>query len=167
MPSPRQGMEVLERIYIFKPMSNSRRPPSVNLCGIAARPKQDGLTLSRRSALIGSAAVLAACTEPKNPSMPRLVHHSLASLPTTTLPWLALRDHFIATVGANAGKGARMGPLLLLADATFAPRSRFPLHPHHEMEILSVVIEGSLSHHGDQAHGTTLGPRSRAAHLCT
>jgi hypothetical protein len=28
------------------------------------------------------------------------------------------------------------------------------------MEILSIVIDGTLSHHGDQAHGTTLGPRS-------
>ncbi|GHG90913.1 pirin family protein [Comamonas sp. JC664] len=53
-----------------------------------------------------------------------------------------------------------MGPVLVLADATFAPRSRFPLHPHRDMEILSVVIDGALSHHGDQAHGGVLGPRS-------
>ena len=92
--------------------------------------------------------------------MPELVHRPLASLPTTTLPWLSLRDHFVATVGARAGEGQRMGPLLVLADATFAPRSRFPLHPHREMEILSIVIDGELSHHGDQAHGETLRPRS-------
>lgn len=92
--------------------------------------------------------------------MPRLVHRPVATLPETRLPWLVLRDHFVATVGAHAGTGRPLGPLLVLADATFAPHSRFPLHPHEEMEILSIVVEGQLSHHGDQAHGATLGPRS-------
>ncbi|MCP3098482.1 pirin family protein [Myxococcus sp. K15C18031901] len=92
--------------------------------------------------------------------MHHLVHRPIDSLPTTTLSWLSLRDHFVATVGARAGEGRNLGPALVLADATFAPRSRFPLHPHRDMEILSVVLEGSLSHHGDQAHGGVLGPRS-------
>ncbi|UYI13432.1 MULTISPECIES: pirin family protein [Myxococcus] len=92
--------------------------------------------------------------------MPHLVHRTIESLPTTTLQWLSLRDHFVATVGPRAGEGRRMGPVLVLADATFAPHSRFPIHPHREMDILSVVVDGSLSHHGDQAHGVTLGPRS-------
>lgn len=91
--------------------------------------------------------------------MPQLVHRPASSLPQTTLPWLTLRDHFVATVGEHAGKGRRLGPLLVLADATFAPHSRFPLHPHREMEILSYVIDGELSHHGDQANGATLRPR--------
>ncbi|MBL8917120.1 MAG: pirin family protein [Archangium sp.] len=52
-----------------------------------------------------------------------------------------------------------MGPLLVLADATFAPKSRFPLHPHRDMEILSVVLEGEMSHAGDGANGMTVKPR--------
>jgi redox-sensitive bicupin YhaK (pirin superfamily) len=71
-----------------------------------------------------------------------------------------LRDHFVATVGPSAGQGRPLASLLVLADATFAPHSRFPLHPHQEMEILSIVIDGTLSHHGDQANGASLGPRS-------
>jgi quercetin 2,3-dioxygenase len=102
------------------------------------------------------AVVASAC---RKPPMPSVRHRPLASLPTTTLPWLSLRDHFIATVGPAAGQGTRLGPLLVLADATFAPRSRFPLHPHQEIEILSIVIDGDLSHHGDQAHGATLSER--------
>lgn len=95
--------------------------------------------------------------------MPHFIHRPLASMPETVLPWLSLRDHFVATVGRNAGSGRPLGPLLVLADATFAPRSRFPLHPHQEMEILSIVLDGELSHHGDQAHGSTL--RAREAQL--
>lgn len=91
--------------------------------------------------------------------MATLVHRSLHSLPTTTLPWLSLRDHFVATVGPHSGQGQPMGPLLVLADATLAPHSRFALHPHRDMEILSVVIEGALSHHGDQEHGAVLAAR--------
>lgn len=85
---------------------------------------------------------------------------ALDSLPTTTLPWLTLRDHFVATVGPRSGEGAPLGPLRVLADATFAPRSRFPLHPHRDVEILSIVVDGELSHHGDQAHGATMPARS-------
>lgn len=91
--------------------------------------------------------------------MPAIRLKSATSLPSTVLPWLSLRDHFIATVGPSAGQGARFGPMLVMADATFSPRSRFPLHPHREVEILSIVIDGELSHHGDQAHGVTLKAR--------
>ncbi|MCU0701742.1 MAG: pirin family protein [Myxococcaceae bacterium] len=87
----------------------------------------------------------------------------VSSLPATTLPWLSLKDHFVATVGPSAGQGQPLGPLLVLADATFAPRSRFPLHGHREMEILSVVVEGELSHHGDQADGSVV--KARGAQL--
>lgn len=91
--------------------------------------------------------------------MTHLEKQPLERLSTTELPWLKIRDHFIATVGARSGTGRRLGPLLVLADATFAPRSRFPMHPHKDMEILSIVLEGELSHHGDQAHGGIVRPR--------
>jgi redox-sensitive bicupin YhaK (pirin superfamily) len=82
-----------------------------------------------------------------------------SGLPETSLPWLSLRDHFVATVGDHAGEGRPLGPLLVLADATFAPHSRFPLHAHRDMEILSLVLEGTLTHHGDQSDGAALPPR--------
>ncbi|MDP1922541.1 MAG: pirin family protein [Myxococcales bacterium] len=116
------------------------------------------MSSSRRDLLRCATVALVASACRKKP-MPDVRHRPLASLPTTTLPWLSLRDHFIATVGPSAGQGSRLGPLLVLADATFAPRSRFPLHPHQEIEILSIVIEGDLSHHGDQAHGAMLKKR--------
>ncbi len=111
----------------------------------------------RRTALLGLAAL--SCTSPRKPAVTPIRPRPLASLPTTSLPWLTLRDHFVATVGPSAGQGHPLGPLLVLADATFAPHSRFPLHPHQEMEILSVVLEGDMSHHGDGANGSVVRPR--------
>jgi redox-sensitive bicupin YhaK (pirin superfamily) len=106
-------------------------------------------------------------TEPSMPAAPSAIRpprsavsvRPARALPVTTLPWLTLRDHFVATVGEQAGKGQPLGALLVMADATFSAGSRFPLHGHREMEIVSVVVDGVLSHHGDQAHGATLGPR--------
>ena len=94
-----------------------------------------------------------------NTKAAHLRRRALSELPVTQLPWLSLRDHFIATVGAHAGQGQPLGDLLVLADATFAAGSRFPLHPHKEVEILSIVLDGKLSHHGDQAHGATVATR--------
>lgn len=69
-----------------------------------------------------------------------------ASLPRTDVGWVSMTDHFVATVGEHAGQGKPLGHLLVLADATFAPRSSFPLHPHQDMEILSLVLHGTLTH---------------------
>ena len=112
----------------------------------------------QRRAVILSGLVGLSCTSPRRP-VASINPRPLATLPTTTLPWLTLRDHFVATVGPSAGQGKPLGPLLVLADATFSPRSRFPLHPHRDMEILSVVLEGDMSHHGDGANGSVVRPR--------
>lgn len=92
--------------------------------------------------------------------MPAVLHRPLATLERTQLAWLSLRDHFVATVGPRSGHGSPLRALRVLADATFAPRSRFALHPHRDAEIVSIVLTGELSHHGDQAHGTRLTARS-------
>lgn len=91
--------------------------------------------------------------------MSQMRRREAQSLPPTTLPWLRIRDHFVATVGERSGQGERLGPLLVLADATFAPRSRFPLHPHRDMEIVTVVVDGEVSHHGNQAHDNVVPAR--------
>lgn len=82
------------------------------------------------------------------------------TLPSTDIGWLQLRDHFVATVGEHSGSGQPFGPLLVLADATFAAHSAFPIHPHREVEILSIVLSGHLSHRGDLADGTIMPARS-------
>jgi quercetin 2,3-dioxygenase len=46
-----------------------------------------------------------------------------------------------------------MGPLVVMADATIAPKSSFPMHPHQDIEVLSWVVSGTLRHKDD--HGGT------------
>lgn len=70
-----------------------------------------------------------------------------SSLPLTNLAWVSMTDHFVATVGAAAGQGSPWKNVLVLADATFAPHSRFPMHAHQDMEIVSLVLAGTLTHH--------------------
>jgi len=38
------------------------------------------------------------------------------------------------------------GPLRVFNDDTVAPKSGFPMHPHSEMEIVSVVLKGEITH---------------------
>lgn len=69
-----------------------------------------------------------------------------ANLPAINLGWLSLRDHFIATVGPHSGQGKELNDLLVLADAKIQAKSRFPEHPHRDMEILTWVAQGTLQH---------------------
>lgn len=69
-----------------------------------------------------------------------------ANLPEMNLGWLSLKDHFIATVGPHSGQGKELKDLLVIADAKIQPKSRFPEHPHRDMEILTWVAEGTLQH---------------------
>lgn len=69
-----------------------------------------------------------------------------SQLPEMNLGWLSLKDHFIATVGPYSGRGEQLKNLLVLADAKIQPKSRFPDHPHNDMEILTWVVHGKLQH---------------------
>ncbi len=44
------------------------------------------------------------------------------------------------------------GPLRVFNDDTLRPRNGFPMHPHREMEIVTVVLSGSLEHEDNQGH---------------
>jgi redox-sensitive bicupin YhaK (pirin superfamily) len=49
---------------------------------------------------------------------------------------------------------ARMGfgPLRVFNDDTVWPRHGFPMHPHRDMEIVTVVLAGTLEHEDNQGH---------------
>lgn len=77
---------------------------------------------------------------------PSIEIRQYTNLPEMNLGWLSLRDHFIATVGPHSGQGKELNNLLVLADAKIQAKSRFPDHPHSDMEILTWVAQGTLQH---------------------
>ncbi|HEV8308424.1 MAG TPA: pirin family protein [Methylomirabilota bacterium] len=46
----------------------------------------------------------------------------------------------------------QFGPLRVFNDDTVKPRSGFPMHPHRDMEIVTVVLAGTLEHEDNQGH---------------
>jgi redox-sensitive bicupin YhaK (pirin superfamily) len=59
--------------------------------------------------------------------------------------WLKARHH-ISFVNRGADEPERWGTLCAWNDDEIAPDSGFPMHPHSNMEIITYVREGSLTH---------------------
>lgn len=70
--------------------------------------------------------------------------------------WLDARHHF-SFAGYYDPKRMGWGDLRVWNDDEIAPDSGFPPHPHADMEIITYVREGAITHHDD------LGNRGRTA----
>ncbi len=70
-----------------------------------------------------------------------------------------LREHRLVTdkrvFGRQAEAGAwdGLGNFVYLADARFLPRGETRLHRHREIDVISVMVEGRISHEGSLQHG--------------
>ncbi|MBF0381074.1 MAG: pirin family protein [Magnetococcales bacterium] len=49
-----------------------------------------------------------------------------------------------------------IGNFVYLADANFNPKGETGLHPHHEIDVISVMVEGRVDHAGSLEHGQQL-----------
>lgn len=60
--------------------------------------------------------------------------------------------------GLNKPKGTSegIGNFVYLADGSFIPYGETGLHPHKELDIVTIVIDGQLSHEGTLEDGSTL-----------
>jgi quercetin 2,3-dioxygenase len=51
-----------------------------------------------------------------------------------------------------------IGKLVYLADARFVPKGETGMHPHREVDVISVMVEGRIAHGGTLEHGQELEP---------
>ena len=56
----------------------------------------------------------------------------------------------------NQGTADGLGSLLYLADAKFNPHGETRMHPHHEVDVITVMLDGQVEHEGSLKHGTNV-----------
>lgn len=71
------------------------------------------------------------------------------------LGWLDSHFHF-SFAGYYNPQNIHFGALRVINDDIVQPRTGFDLHPHKDMEIISYVVDGELSHADSMGHEETL-----------
>ncbi len=56
----------------------------------------------------------------------------------------------------NDGSWPGIGNFVYLADARFMPHGETHMHSHHEIDVISVMVNGNLKHEGSLQHGKNL-----------
>lgn len=73
-----------------------------------------------------------------------------------------LREHRLVTDRKIWGDHANpeawngIGNFVYLADARFNPKGETRMHPHKEIDVISVMVEGRIAHQGSLEHGSSL-----------
>ncbi|OUS12623.1 pilus assembly protein [Rhodospirillales bacterium 47_12_T64] len=73
-----------------------------------------------------------------------------------------LREHRLvmsrALWGSNTSAGTwdGIGNFVYLADARFQPKGETTMHPHKEIDVISIMVEGRIAHEGSLEHGGSL-----------
>ena len=56
----------------------------------------------------------------------------------------------------DSGAWSGIGSFVYLADARFIPNGETHLHPHREIDVISIVVDGRISHEGTLQQGRTI-----------
>jgi redox-sensitive bicupin YhaK (pirin superfamily) len=54
------------------------------------------------------------------------------------------------------GSWSGIGNFVYLADARFMPQGETHMHSHHEVDVISVMVDGNIAHQGSMGHGKDL-----------
>ncbi len=74
----------------------------------------------------------------------------------STAGWL--KSHFLFSFADYYDpNNMNFGPLRVFNDDYIAPHSGFPAHPHSEMEIVTIVLDGEVSHEDSMGNKTVIG----------
>ena len=49
-----------------------------------------------------------------------------------------------------------LGDFVYLADANFQPKGQTNMHPHKEIDVISVMVDGQIEHEGSLEHGKSI-----------
>jgi hypothetical protein len=75
----------------------------------------------------------------------------------TNIDWLDSR-HSFSFAGHYDPKRMSFGPLRVVNDDKIAPNKGFPSHPHEDMEIVTLVLDGCLEHRDSMGNGRIIEP---------
>ncbi len=70
-----------------------------------------------------------------------------------------LKEHRLvvdAKVGGQPDTWDGIGSFVYLADARFLPHGETRMHPHKEIDVISVMVEGRIAHEGSLEHGKNM-----------
>jgi len=70
-----------------------------------------------------------------------------------------LKEHRLVVdklVGGRDDTWDGLGNFVYLADAYFEPYGETGMHPHRELDVISVMLEGSIDHEGSLEHGASI-----------
>jgi redox-sensitive bicupin YhaK (pirin superfamily) len=58
--------------------------------------------------------------------------------------------------GNNDGSWPGLGKFVYLADARFMPHGETHMHSHHELDVISLMVDGNIKHEGSLETGKDL-----------
>lgn len=59
-------------------------------------------------------------------------------------------------IGGKSDTWEGLGNFVYLADARFLPKGETHMHPHKEIDVISIVVEGRIVHEGSLEHGQSM-----------
>ncbi len=83
-------------------------------------------------------------------------HIPFNSLYSADRGWLQSNFHFSFAEYIDINN-RQYGPLRVMNDDIIKPHSGFDTHPHHDMEIITYILRGELTHEDSMGHKESLG----------